>query len=92
MVLYGGCSAFPKLPKKKNTFTVKTNKIRENHTYAAAVADNPQQRAPRDFDIPTQTEAGRNRGYRYNTDNRPRPAENNHSDNLPGHLTHCKPS
>ncbi|GFT67428.1 hypothetical protein NPIL_409481 [Nephila pilipes] len=48
----------------------------------AAVSNNPQQRAPRDSDIPTQTEAGRNRDYRYNTDIRPRPAENNHSDNF----------
>ncbi|GFT45406.1 hypothetical protein NPIL_113291 [Nephila pilipes] len=48
----------------------------------AAVANNNQQRAPLDSDIPTQTESGRNRDYRYNTDNRPRPAENNHSDNF----------
>ncbi|GFS72863.1 hypothetical protein NPIL_3811 [Nephila pilipes] len=82
MASYGRCSAFPKLPKKKNTFTVKTNKIRENHTFAAAVANNPQQRAPRDSDITTQTETGRNRDYHYNTDNRPRSAENYHSDNF----------
>ncbi|GFS63210.1 hypothetical protein NPIL_336641 [Nephila pilipes] len=74
MASYGGCSAFHKLPKE-NTFTVKTNKIRENHTFAAAVANNPQQRAPRDSDIPTQTEAGRNRDFRYNTNNRPRHAD-----------------
>ncbi|GFU26196.1 hypothetical protein NPIL_27091, partial [Nephila pilipes] len=48
----------------------------------AAVANNPQQRAPRDSDITTQTETGRNRDYHYNTDNRPRPAENYHSDNF----------
>ncbi|GFT98839.1 hypothetical protein NPIL_213511 [Nephila pilipes] len=56
--------------------------IQEDLIELAAVANKPQQRAPRDSDIPTQTEAGRNREYRYNTDNRPRPAENNHSDNF----------
>ncbi|GFS50335.1 hypothetical protein NPIL_192801 [Nephila pilipes] len=39
-------------------------------------------RGRHETDIPTQTEAGRNRDYRYNTDIRPRPAENNHSDNF----------
>ncbi|GFT04925.1 hypothetical protein NPIL_704871 [Nephila pilipes] len=49
---------------------------------AAKEAAEEAERAPRDSDIPTQTEAGRNRDYRYNTDNRPRPDENNHSDNF----------
>ncbi|GFT12881.1 hypothetical protein NPIL_519171 [Nephila pilipes] len=80
MASYGGCSDFPKLPKKKNTFTIKTNKIRENHTFAAAVENNSQQRAPRDSDIPAQTEVWRNRDY--NSENRPRTIENNHSDNF----------
>ncbi|GFT81882.1 hypothetical protein NPIL_51351 [Nephila pilipes] len=42
----------------------------------------PEKRGRHETDIPTQTEAGRNRDYRYNTDIRPRPAENNHSDNF----------
>ncbi|GFU23959.1 hypothetical protein NPIL_256441 [Nephila pilipes] len=48
----------------------------------AAVANNPQQRALRDSDIPAQTETRRNRDYLYNTDSRSRSTENNHSDNF----------
>ncbi|GFS70448.1 hypothetical protein NPIL_421241 [Nephila pilipes] len=82
MISYVGCTAFPKLPKNKNTFTVKRNKIRENLTYAGATANNSQQRAPRNSDILAQTEARRNSDYRYNPENSSRATENNHSDNF----------
>ncbi|GFT98025.1 hypothetical protein NPIL_21531 [Nephila pilipes] len=61
---------------------VKTNRIRENHTFAAAVANDPQQMTLRDSDIPAQTEERRNRDYHYNTDSRSRSTENSHSDNF----------
>ncbi|GFT36842.1 hypothetical protein NPIL_91221 [Nephila pilipes] len=49
---------------------------------AEAVANNSQQREPRNSDILTQTEARRNRDNRYNSENRPRAIENNLLDNF----------